>query len=483
MTKRVPHAVPSQPDIRSLIMRIALLGSAGLLILLLVIVVPLSIPAMRMTAVRTVLAMAGAAPPHDSHGYTNVLLLGTGDKNHDGADLTDTMILASIDPSTRSVLMLSIPRDLYLSGNKDVPDGRINSLYVYYKGHERFEHPHDTDDELTHLALTDTADAISVRFGIPIQGVIKADFTAFVNAVNALGGVDVVVQKPITDYSYPIKEGVTGLFHMDAGPAHLDGETALKFARSRHGGTDFDRSQRQQQLIDAMSLKLKNMSRVQQIEFVSSFWESVLSHVQTTFSTQEILGLTQIGTELSTQEVISAGINFNAGSDYQDSGAGGFLHSADPALYQGADVLLPTTLPTDSTGWKQLQTYAGFLVYHRDLYLAHQHMQVINQSANALAAYRLENEIRRYGFIVDPAPKAAANAKTKKPLLAQSFVTFQEDDDKHVASFFGTLLGMNVSQQSADPAEGTGAAVRIILGKDYKYQPFEVIGTGSIVEK
>jgi LCP family protein required for cell wall assembly len=466
----------AKPTLLETLIRIALLGGTGLLILLFVIIVPLSIPGFRMTAVRSVLAVAGAAPPHDTYGHTNILLLGTGDKNHDGADLTDTMIIASIDPSTGSVVMLSIPRDLYLTNNPDVADGRINMLYVSFKGRERAEHPHITDDEATHLALQDTADAVSKLLGTGIQGAIKVDFTAFVNAVDALGGVDVVVTKPITDYTYPIREGVTGLFHMDAGPQHLDGETALKFARSRHGSTDFERSQRQRQLLDAMSAKLASMNRLQQFNFVSAFWQSVLSHVQTTFSTQQVLGLAQIATALSTKNIISEGINFNAGGDAQDAGAGGFLYSPDPALYQGADVLIPTVLPTDPTGWLQIRTYVSFLLNHRDLYLADLPMNVSNVSANSLAAYRLENELRRYGF--DVVETKSLPGPKKKVTLAQSFIAFTQGSDRHVAGFFGNLLHMQVSEAAPD-VTATGSLIRIVLGKDYKFVPFQVLGTGA----
>ncbi len=463
------------------IITFTLLGFAILLALVLIIV---TVAPLRVAATRGVLSIMGAAPPQDAHGHTNILLLGVGDKHHDGADLTDTMIIASIDPSTRSAVLLSIPRDLYVSGNKNLPDGRINTLYVYEKNLLRSQHKKLSDAELSTLALKELGEEMGRKMGIDIHGVIKSDFTAFTEAVDAVGGVDVTVEKPLTDYTYPLEEGVTGTFHVDAGLQHFDGETALRYARSRHSGTDFDRSARQQQLLRALSERIQNMNRFQQIESVTALLKTVVNHVQTTMTTQEILGLTQIGAELSMQNLITMQINFNAGSDYADAKAGGFIYSADPAEYEGANVLIPSTLPTDKTGWGQIRAFTSFLVHHRDLYLSGAHVQVINVSANTLAAYRLENELRRYGFVLDPAPKPEKKtAATKKVVLASSFITFTHGSNKPVAGFFSNLLHMTVSQQDAHETTATGSIVRIVLGKEYKYQPFQAIySTGSVLQ-
>lgn len=464
--------------------RILALALAGFAVLLGLVVLIVMVAPLRIAVTRGILSIAGAAPPQDAQGYTNVLLLGVGDKHHDGADLTDTMMIVSIDPATHSAVLLSVPRDLYLSGNTDLPDGRINTLYVYEKNLLRVQNKKLSDTALSEMALKEVGDEMGRKLGIPIHGVIKADFTAFTNTVDALGGVDVTVLKPITDYTYPLQEGVTGIFHLDAGFQHLDGETALKYARSRHSGTDFDRSARQQQLIQALSEKVQHMTRFQQIAFVTSLLKIIVNHMDTTMTTQQILGLTQLGTEISMQNVIPMQINFNAGSDSVDARAGGFVYSANPADYQGADVLLPSVLATDKTGWGQMKTFASFLVYHRDVYLSKTHLQVVNVSANSLASYRLQNELRRYGFLVDPTPVPAKTAhKVKIVPVPSSFITFTEGSDKHVAGFFSGLLKMTVSQQAQTDATATGSVVRIVLGKDYKYQPFQAIySTGSILK-
>ncbi len=461
--------------------RVVTLALVGFAILLVIITLIVTIAPLRVAATRGVLSIAGAAPPRDSHGFTNVLLLGVGDKNHDGADLTDTMMIASIDPLTRSAVLLSIPRDLYLTGNKTIPDGRINTLYFYEKQALKLKDKTRSAADLSKMALHEVGDEMGRKLGIDIHGVVKVDFTAFTEVVDALGGVDVIVEKKITDYTYPIAENQTGLFELDAGPQHLDGETALRFARTRHGSTDFERSARQQQLLGALSQKAKSMGRFEQISFASSLLKTLSRHMETTFTTAELLGLTQIGTTLSLDNLITMQVNYNAGGDYIEAKAGGFVYAADPALYEGASVLLPTSLPTDQTGWGQIAAFAGLLVYQRSLYLTDAEVQVVNVSANALMASRLENELRRYGFTVGEAPKAPKTTTKEKPAdLPASFIIFSNTDGKQLAGFFGGLLKMDVSQDTSADKTGTGSIVRIVLGKDFKYQPIQtLVGTGA----
>jgi len=460
--------------------RIVALTLAAFAIFLFLLTLIVTISPLRVAAMRGVLMVAGAAPPQDAYGFTNILLLGVGDKNHDGADLTDTMMIASIDPGTRSAVLLSIPRDLYLTGNKNTPDGRINTLYFFAKQALKRKDKTLSDKDLSRLALQAVGEEMGEKLGVEVHGVVKADFTAFVNTVDALGGVDVDVAKKIMDYSYPVGENEVGLFELDAGLQHLDGETALRFARSRHGSTDFDRSARQQQLLQALSAKVQTMSRLEQISSVSALLKNVVNHLDTTFTTQELLGITQIGSELSMENLIRMQVNYNAGGDYIPAQAGGFVYAPDPALYEGASVLVPTVLPTDKTGWGQMRTFAGFLVYQRALYLSKAEVQVVNVSATALAANRLENELRRYGFRVGEAPKPPkTTGKTQTVNVPASFIIFTNSVDKQMAGFFGGLLNMDVSQQSPTDATATGSIVRIVLGKDFKYQPFQSLAFGQ----
>ena len=206
----------------------------------------------------------------------NLLLLGIGGGTHDGPDLTDTIIFASIDPNTKKVTLVSLPRDLW------IPDlgAKVNSAYTF------------ASEKKPGSGLMYTKALIGSILGQQIDYAIKIDFSGFVKAVDIMGGLDINVDNTFDDYAYPItgkEDANCGLtedtiaslsaeiasgsatelesfpcryehLHFDKGPTHMDGETALKYVRSRHAlgkeGSDFARSKRQEKVISAFKEKL-----------------------------------------------------------------------------------------------------------------------------------------------------------------------------------------------------------------------------------
>ena len=136
--KKRRDAEKKQTKAVSLLKRVLLILLAVLLGLVLLSGVAKALFALRVVTVPGLMNVAGAELPADANGFTNILLLGEGDAAHDGKDLTDTIIVASIDPKgTKSAVLLSLPRDLYFLKTEKMGKGRINSLYRDYKGYLR----------------------------------------------------------------------------------------------------------------------------------------------------------------------------------------------------------------------------------------------------------------------------------------------------------------------------------------------------------
>jgi len=193
---------------------------------------------------------------------TNVLILGSGGSNHEGTDLTDTMVLVSINTAQKDAVMISIPRDLWVPSLM----AKINSSYHY--GEEKKEGG----------GLILAKAAVKEVFGQPVHYVWLIDFDGFTAMIDIVGGIDVVIEKSFEDNYYPIpgKENdecggdpnfACRYEHLrfESGIIHMDGGRALKYVRSRNAigaaGNDFDRSRRQQQVIVAFKDKiLKSVS-------------------------------------------------------------------------------------------------------------------------------------------------------------------------------------------------------------------------------
>lgn len=213
----------------------------------------------------------------NSDGFTNVLLLGIGGEGHEGGDLTDSILLASFNLKTNKATLIPIPRDVWVPSMK----AKINTAYHY--GNERRE---GGGRDLAKSAVAET-------LGIPVHYALILDFQGFVKAIDAVGGVDVEVENTFDDYKYPIpgKETVEPEsdryehIHFNKGITHMNGITALKFARSRHAegdeGTDFARAARQEKIIMAFRSKIFSTDTIFSVETINKLKDSVASSIDT----------------------------------------------------------------------------------------------------------------------------------------------------------------------------------------------------------
>lgn len=180
----------------------------------------------------------------EDKGRINILLLGIGGEGHSGGDLTDTIMIASIKPTTNEASLLSIPRDLYVQIPNTNRGSKINA--VKFLG--------DKSKEKNGMELL--KQTVSEVSGLDIHYYVQLDFNGFTKIVNDLGGIDVYLKNDINDPAYPNFSRGYDPFYIKKGWHHLDGATALKVARSRHSRMgDFDRIERQQDIIKAVKQK------------------------------------------------------------------------------------------------------------------------------------------------------------------------------------------------------------------------------------
>lgn len=193
--------------------------------------------------------------PWNGGSRLTVLLMGL-DRRPDEEGLmyrTDTMMLISLDRDSNSVGVLSLPRDLYV----DVPGyselQRINSAMVLGE----LQQPN--------YGPTLAMQTVQYNLGMYVHAYVAMDFNAVTTIVDLLGGVDIDVPYAIADYEYPdMNYGYDPLI-LPAGLQHMDGATALKFARTRHGDSDFERARRQQLVLYALRDRILNFNLLPQL--------------------------------------------------------------------------------------------------------------------------------------------------------------------------------------------------------------------------
>ncbi|HMT56100.1 MAG TPA: LCP family protein, partial [Candidatus Saccharibacteria bacterium] len=188
----------------------------------------------------------------EGDGRVNILLAGKGGPGHEAPDLTDTLLLASIDPVQNEAAMVSVPRDLYVQDANGYST-KINAIYSNAKQARLSQSSQQNDAEAKaaeDAGLSALKQKVSEVLGVPVHYYVMVDFTAFKEAIDTVGGITIDVKEQLYDQTMAWMNGGNPLI-ADVGMQAFDGNRALMYARSRHGSArgDFDRSERQKEVI------------------------------------------------------------------------------------------------------------------------------------------------------------------------------------------------------------------------------------------
>ncbi len=236
----------------------------------------------------------------------NILLLGSDTDQKFGTSaggstiyLAQTDIVVTIDPTTKTVGMLSIPRDFWIN----IPGVGMGKL------DQAFEHGYGIGQGGFAGAVDLSRKTIQEDFGIPINYYAWVGLDGFVKVIDTVGGVDVDVLHPITDDTYPDDVGnhTSDIYaykrlYIPPGPQHLSGTEALEYVRSRHADLvgDFGRSARQQQVLNALKLKLSNASIIGEL---SQLANDLNGFVKTDMSLGDALKVANFARTLDTNKI------------------------------------------------------------------------------------------------------------------------------------------------------------------------------------
>lgn len=239
-------------------------------------------------------------PTPDPNKPFSVLLLGYAGYGHDGGFLTDSIILAKINPKLGEIDLISLPRDLWVKFPETViasHSAKINSAYAV--GIDDKKYPNKAIEFTGKAGGGELLKSLVFQVtGIKPDYFIAIDFSGFIKAIDRLGGININIPMTFDDEFYPLDIGATDtcgkseveimaltatlsgekldqafacryeLLHLEKGIQHLDGATALKYARSRHSvsdGGDFNRSQRQKIVLEAVKKRIISLNFFSQI--------------------------------------------------------------------------------------------------------------------------------------------------------------------------------------------------------------------------
>lgn len=221
----------------------------------------------------------------------SILILGKGGEGHTAPNLTDTIMVANLNPYSKETSILSLPRDIWVTEIR----AKLNTAY-HYGGFKM------------------AGDSVAGVTGLAVNYIVVIDFSLFKDLIDSIGGIDINVENSFVDERYPIAGLENDLCDGDKlyrcryeilqftkGSQSMNGELALKFVRSRNAsgdeGTDLSREKRQQKVIAAIKEKLLSKEVILNPNRIKVLYEVFMSHIETNIDKKTILRLFRFSIE------------------------------------------------------------------------------------------------------------------------------------------------------------------------------------------
>lgn len=367
-------------------------------------------------------------PDFTGRERVNILLLGVDQRPDERAQglpsRSDTMIILTLEPQTRSAGLLSIPRDLWVP----IPghgENKINTAHFFG----------DLDRPGGGPALAKRT--VELNFGVRIHYFARVDFRGFEKLIDTLGGITLDVERPIKDDEYPTEDyGIRRIF-IPAGLQRMDGVTALWYARSRHSENDFGRMRRQQQVIlaaqrEALRLDLDLLRRLPQL------LATVRETITTDIPPDQILALASLARSIKSENVTARTIDASMVIDVNGDGT----------------VLIPNR--------QRIRQVIQELFFDPQLKTEAARIAVLNGTQRAGLAAATAEALRAQGYLVvrvdqapEPVRRTTILSHTAKPYTVQRLAALLK------------VPAASIQNGSADDA----ADITIILGPDAQIPP------------
>jgi len=362
-------------------------------------------------------------------GAINIVLLGS-DRRPDWNEWhTDVVQVVSVQPAVPAVTILSVPRDLYVY----IPDfwmSRINfadmygELYGYDGGGPAL-----------------IQQTLLYNLGIPVDHYVRVDFDGFIGIIDILGGVEVPVHCRLEDHwPYPNENGEYPIKVLEPGVHHMDGETALWYARSRKTSSVFARERRQQQVLEAIWRKSRSLDVLPRLP---QLWNQYRHMVVTDLSLLDVLRLAEVALRLDARNVRTRSI--------------GYQHVIPWTTPKGGNVFLPN--------WEEIEPLVAEAMGpapEGQAWRSYYTVEVWNGTPNAtwdqLAADRLSGA--GFGAVIDE-PDRRDYAQTQ-------LLDFAPEGQGGATPYLRWMFRVSPENVIAAPNPDAEAQYRLIIGADYQ---------------
>ncbi|MBI2906592.1 MAG: LCP family protein [Chloroflexi bacterium] len=360
----------------------------------------------------------------------NILLLGVDRRPNEvnAPTRTDTILIATIDPGSKSAGLLGVPRDLWV----DIPykegsiiQDRVNTAYFYG---DFYKYPGGGPA----LAM----ETIRRNLGVKTHYYASIEFEGFENIIDTLGGVTIDMKEPLIDPHYPTRDFGTMSIYIPAGVQHLDGEKALWYARSRFQWADFGRMKHQQELLMAIRDRAMQLGIIPKLPALIG---DLGGTVKTDLSVSEILTLATIAREIDPESIMSRSLDMK--------------YLTATLTTAGADVVVPDR--------QKVKELINEMFFDPKLRKEDASILVLNGTSKTGLAGRVASHLQGRGLTQVTTGNADA-------LSYKETIIYDYSAKRYTANYLAEMLGVPASQVKAKNDPARQADVTVILGDDAK---------------
>lgn len=396
--------------------------------------------------------------PESKDWKIKILLTGKGWWNHDAPNLTDTLILLGVDKKLKTVSMFSIPRDLYV---KYPHWGQWKLNEVYY----RWLNFYDWDES---KAMQDLIDKVKQITWEEINYYANIDFDWFTKIIDSLWWIEVNVPEKLRDTAYPDWNYWYEVFEISAGLQTLDWETALKYARSRHSTSDFDRSIRQQLIISWIKNKIQNMWYLTDSSKIKWLYLTLKENLKTNMWIGQIIDLALFAKDIERNNIKSFNLNDSCFFNINDCMRWWFMYYPPRENFWWLSVTLPYWADiTDLENYSEIQKYTNLIFNYPQIFLDNYKINVFNSTKTWWLATYYANMLLKFWFNI-PSENSVWNARDKGYPKTVIYYNNLEEDDKTLEALSLFIFWEQIEVESPLYSKDIDTKIEIIVWDDYE---------------
>lgn len=376
--------------------------------------------------------------------------------NHDAPNLTDTIILASIHPTEKTISLFSIPRDLYVEYEENT-SWKINGLFATY----------GTAKWNPHNGMLYLERKVSQITWEKIHYYVNVDFRWFKKIIDTIGGIELTLENNFIDTEYPDWNGGYKTLFFKKWSWLFDGENALKYARSRHSTSDFDRALRQQKVISAVKAKLTGSYFLKSPTKIKEMYDIFKEYVLTDMKLEDIIKLSFVLKAKQDYEMISFNLNDSCFYGSTTCSKWWFLYIPNREFFWWMSVLLLNGTDVNNLNdYSIVQKYTDLVFNHPQVYLENYKVNIFNSiKVNNLAGI-ISNDVIKYGYNI-PQVDSIWNTKTRydESVLYYNNIDVNSATLQSLKKFFTwEMVEVDYPVYSQD----LDTKIELIIGEDYQ---------------